>query len=720
MAASGCDEQCGQRQSASIGLFVRRSPYANAGKGSESNPAFRITPTSMKAGIMPVTKRAFREGRSMRTRLFLVCVALCVAGIAAGAAAGPDDGFDKLYSAIRADDLRQMKMLLDGGAVANTAGPDGITPLMVVAEIGSADALKMLIDRNVDVNARNASGSTALMFSVTDAKKVRLLLDHGADVNVVARSGRTALIIASFVNPSADVVRMLLARGANVAAMDQRKVTPMNAATFGNDTATIRLLLDASADINTADTFIGLTPLINASGNRNLEAVRLLLAKGANVNAISKTQDLPRIQTGTVEFGGWTPLLMAAPFGPPEVIRTLVDAGAKVNVQDYRSFTPLMLAAANDHANPEVVKLLLAHNADTQTKGRANETASDWAAKYGDTAVIRALGTAPAAPKVAAANTPQLAELPDVRTAVQRSVSLLERATSQFFSKSGCFACHEQPSAAFAVGAARTKGITIDEKAESDRWTQLTSGLNASQLEGAAALGGADNNLYLAEALVRSGYAPDRKTDILAANLAAYQGGDGGWHLPGYVRSPLQDNDFSRTAMAIRALKTYGTPGRATEMKQRIERAKQWLLRASPMTTEDFDMRLSGVAAAGGAASDLRKLAEPILAKQRPDGGFAQRDALASDAYATGMTLWTLANAGVVQPSDDVYRKGVQFLLATQAPDGSWHVTSRATTFQIYFEGGFPYSHDQWISIMGTGWASSALSLTINRRTVVN
>ncbi|MEI4927415.1 ankyrin repeat domain-containing protein, partial [Klebsiella pneumoniae] len=82
---------------------------------------------------------------------------------------------------------------------------------------------------------------------------------------------------------------------------------------------------------------------INASGNRNLEAVKMLLAKGANVNAVSKTQDLPRIQTGIVEFGGWTSLLMAVPFGPPELIKTLVDAGAKVNVQDYRGFSPLML-----------------------------------------------------------------------------------------------------------------------------------------------------------------------------------------------------------------------------------------------------------------------------------------------------------------------------------------------------------------------------------------
>jgi squalene cyclase len=168
--------------------------------------------------------------------------------------------------------------------------------------------------------------------------------------------------------------------------------------------------------------------------------------------------------------------------------------------------------------------------------------------------------------------------------------------------------------------------------------------------------------------------------------------------------------------MAIRALKTYGTPGRAVEMKERIERAKQWLLHATPVTTEDFVMRLSGVSAAGAAASDLRKLAEPILAKQRPDGGFAQRDGFASDAYATGMTLLALANAGVVQPNQDVYKKGVKFLLSTQASDGSWHVSSRATQFQIYFESGFPYGHDQWISTMATGWAAAALSPAIEVR----
>ena len=124
-------------------------------------------------------------------------------------------------------------------------------------------------------------------------------------------------------------------------------------------------------------------------------------------------------------------------------------------------------------------------------------------------------------------------------------------------------------------------------------------------------------------------------------------------------------------------------------------------------------MRLSGVTAAGAPIADLRKLAEPILARQRSDGGFAQRDGFASDAYATGMTLWALANAGIVQPNQDVYKRGVKFLLSTQASDGSWHVSSRATKFQIYFESGFPYGHDQWISSAATARAVVALARAI-------
>ena len=630
----------------------------------------------------------------------------CILATIAIAAMAQDP--DKFYSVIRENNLTQLKVLLGQQSDVAVADSRGITPLMYAAEIGSLDAMRLLIDHGADVNAQNAFGSTALMWSVSEPAKVRLLLDHGAQVNTAAKSGRTALIIAAFTNPSAEVVRLLLAKGARVDVMDQRHVTPLNAATFGNDTAAIRLLLDAGADIETPDAFIGLTPLMNAAGNRNVEAARLLLAKGAKVNAVSKTVGLPKIQTGTVEFGGWTPLLMAAAFGPPEAVKVLLGTGAKIDAQDYRGFTPLMLAVGTDRYDRRTVNLVLSHGADLRPTNHDGETALDWAYKFADPEVIRSLG---GTPKDLALPVRLSEELADTRIAVARSIHLLDSTSDQFFKKSGCFACHEQPPAEFAAAAARAKGIPVDENASHERIRQIASTINPIALEGAAALGGADNNLYAVETLVRTGYAPNRITDYLAANLAASQGGDGGWHLPGYSRSPLQDSDFSRTAMAIRALKAYGTPGRADEIKQRMQRGKQWLMRAEPVILEDMDMRLVGAAAAGASAAELRKLAAPILASQRSDGGWAQRQAFPSDAYATGMTVWALNEAGVMRP--DV--KAVKFLLGTQSADGSWHVASRATKFQQYFESGFPYEHDQWISTMATGWAANALALSLDR-----
>jgi hypothetical protein len=41
-------------------------------------------------------------------------------------------------------------------------------------------------------------------------------------------------------------------------------------------------------------------------------------------------------------------------------------------------------------------------------------------------------------------------------------------------------------------------------------------------------------------------------------------------------------------------------------------------------------------------------------------------------------------------------------------------VRSRAPKFQPFFESGFPYGHDQWISQMATGWAAAALTLAID------
>ena len=122
-------------------------------------------------------------------------------------------------------------------------------------------------------------------------------------------------------------------------------------------------------------------------------------------------------------------------------------------------------------------------------------------------------------------------------------------------------------------------------------------------------------------------------------------------------------------------------------------------------------MQLLGLTWAGSTASSIDRAAKRVLALQRKDGGWAPTPHLKSDAYATGTALYALKESGAA--SDAAYRRGFAYLLSTQAEDGSWFVASRAPKFQPYFDGGFPYGHDAWISQWATGYATAALSHAI-------
>lgn len=127
-------------------------------------------------------------------------------------------------------------------------------------------------------------------------------------------------------------------------------------------------------------------------------------------------------------------------------------------------------------------------------------------------------------------------------------------------------------------------------------------------------------------------------------------------------------------------------------------------------------MLLLGLSWAGTDAQKVRTVAEALIAEQRADGGWAGNPNLASDAYATGEALYALRETGVLAASDPRHRRGVEYLLRTQYPDGSWYVPSRAVKFQPYFQSGFPFEHDQWISAAGTAWAATAVAAEIARR----
>ena len=65
--------------------------------------------------------------------------------------------------------------------------------------------------------------------------------------------------------------------------------------------------------------------------------------------------------------------------------------------------------------------------------------------------------------------------------------------------------------------------------------------------------------------------------------------------------------------------------------------------------------------------------------------------------------------------TDTAFQRGLRYLLAAQATDGSWHVRKRTHDVQPFYDSAFPHGVDQFISVSATSWATYALLRALPR-----
>ncbi len=95
--------------------------------------------------------------------------------------------------------------------------------LIELARTGTAQDVQTAISNEVDVNARDKNGETALMGAAEynpNPEVITVLLAAGADVNARNDSGWTPLMGAVVLNQHPDVITVLLAAGADAKAKD--------------------------------------------------------------------------------------------------------------------------------------------------------------------------------------------------------------------------------------------------------------------------------------------------------------------------------------------------------------------------------------------------------------------------------------------------------------------------------------------------------------------
>jgi ankyrin repeat protein len=301
----------------------------------------------------------------------------------------------------------------------------------------------------------------------------------------------------------------------------------------------------------------------------------------------------------------------------------------------------------------------------------------------------------------------------ELRAASARAIKRIQHAQGGWYKKETCTSCHHQLLPEIPLRLARERGVPVDEPVAQE----ATAAAFAFLKDLDAAVQGYDyidvySNGWSLVAARAAGVAANLTTAAYAQIIASHQRPDGCW-LSIDVRPPQSYSPFTTTAICARAVHDYLPERLKDERETRMRRAREWLLKAQPRTTEDGAFQLLGLHWTGADVKACQKAARQLLAEQREDGGWSQLTGMVSDAYSTGEALFALRDGAGLAASDPAYQRGLRFLLKTQEADGSWHIKSRlhppAPVSPPYFEAEFPYQHDQFISIMGSSWAAAAL-----------
>jgi ankyrin repeat protein/pimeloyl-ACP methyl ester carboxylesterase len=588
----------------------------------------------------------------------------------------------RMLDALRSGDSGTFRRLLE----RRGAGGAHAAKLLLGAVLYSdAGTLGLMLKRGADPKLRNEVGATALIWAVSDLEKTRLLLDAGAEVNAKSAEGQTALSIAAARVGSAPVVRLLLERGAKLDASER---SPLNDAASLGQLETMRVLLDSGQAK-------GAPPVAAAIGARCRECADLLLKS-------AKPDDLTR----------WT--LSVAGRAENADLLSLLERGAEAKGRDGEGRTPLIKLASFERASAEAGRALIARGSDPSAANNKGETALDIAARHGDTELVRALRSMGAQARhstgPALDRKPSPADSP--KSALERSMPMIQRAGDVFIQKSGCVSCHHNSLASMSVAAARKAGVAVDEEIARRQWRTIRPYLEAWReraMQGIGIPGGVDTVNYLLLGLAFDNYPPDAATDAMAHYLLGRQRADGHWAVQGH-RPPLEASDIQVTATAMRAIQVYGPKPHQAAYADSVRRSGAWLASAESRSNEDRAFQLLGMAWSGAGRKAMRGHADKLLAEQRADGGWAQLPSMASDAYATGQSLVALREAGALEPGQAAHRRGIKFLMDSQYADGSWLVRSRSIPFQPFFETGVPFGNDQWISAAAINWAATALA----------
>ncbi len=254
---------------------------------------------------------------------------------------------------------------VEAGLVGEGGG--GLTALVLAAREGDLDSARILLDHGADVNQLTYYRWSPLLAATNNRNYQlgRFLMERGADVNIANVGGMTPLYLATdnrnieggdYPVPRPDMdhldyIRILLENGANPNAQvgsntENRTIftqqwffepgaTAFVRAGQSGDTALLRLLMEFGAD-PAIPTDFGDTALSAAAGIGWVEGVTFEWSPEETVEAVQFLLELG-LDPNSTNADGRTPLMGGALKGRNELVRILVEAGARLETRDLGS-----------------------------------------------------------------------------------------------------------------------------------------------------------------------------------------------------------------------------------------------------------------------------------------------------------------------------------------------------------------------------------------------
>jgi ankyrin repeat protein len=241
-----------------------------------------------------------------------------------------------LHSAACYGNIDIVRICLDAGAGLEDRSIDGQTPLLSALRPFRLDSkscarargiIDLLLNRGANVNARDAKGATALMYTCVHDEYseccLRLLDCPGVDIEATTNEGRTALLVAAQLN-SPGIIATLISHKANIDARDKEGKAAIHHAAMNYLSRAIEVLLQNGASIESRCAK-GRTPLMCSA---SASEAQVLVENGASIEALCNE--------------GYTPLLYAAYDHKSDLVRFLLKHGANASARTRETLKSAM------------------------------------------------------------------------------------------------------------------------------------------------------------------------------------------------------------------------------------------------------------------------------------------------------------------------------------------------------------------------------------------